>query len=1067
MKKAKILSLVIMVLLVAVVFAAFAIPSFASETTTVDKDGFEWNADGTKFKLADDLWVEKSYYDERATKPFIAATRKDDGTWDVLGSYSHFLDKDSSGNSAIDKVKTALRANVYVWDNESNNKQPDVNLANPTGYYKSGKLDGYLFLLSDYSMKTQVADPAKNEVYNNWSQIQGDLTIDMRGNTITADSTWGGTIIIDFTVKQWTSSGDAYVYPTNIKVENGSFALYNAVASRFKAVNTISTTLSDDTKEYSELHINAYNYKSLTYNNVSFSLLEGATVKSFFGSGNDSNNKNFETEAPVALAFNDCTFDVTAASRNTSGGTFSVFGVNYEYNDQYKMKGSVLVNGGEIKINDFDGVQFYDFGSSTQVTNGVRGNSSFYLGEYNGEYLKLTVPNTTDALPSNFIYSGLKLYTSDGTRLHFSFNDWDAEKEIKDYVLRPYSDYFKVGGYDVEIKYEDASVYPFLLFKKDGSFYKAAKFYAGTLKSDGTGLTNSNSAMSLAKDYMGDNNVFNGTDYGENPESITIYMRRDYKFRSYTLTSGSVSYESYGNTSQFQGHLYIDLGGNTLIGPQSDAVIFDCTMKANTDATRNDGFAISPTEITVRNGRAEVVSTTNKGFIGFGVGGTGEGKVFDVNVDNVYIKVKSANSGVQLIYKGSDNSTTATSSVDFTNCTLDYTEAAGPDTSCNIFYLGTQYTNTSVTFAGGEIILGAKKAKLVNPSTSNGTMTFKAYDGKYTTIKTDSTLTINNADFNDGKYTAKVASTDGTTTTYILVPTATLNFSYTPKTSVTLGSDLTLNIYIPYTPELLSIATPDGKATVDEIPEDMIVTLDDGKRYVHLYYDYEAFEAATVIPLTVELSIDGDTYSGKWSISIPKYVEKVLANSNIGDTEKTLAKDILAYIRSAYIYDGMEDSDEVKEMNNILGTYTSDNVINVQDAVKDSNLKGATFVLESTPVVCFYIGDYDYESFTFFVGGEKIERGIFAGYDSENGNYIEISLYAYQMTETFSYVIDVEDGEDITGSYNLISYYAYISGDGENDYKEADKALLTDLVAKFYNYCASAKAYRQYVIANQ
>ena len=56
------------------------------------------------------------------------------------------------------------------------------------------------------------------------------------------------------------------------------------------------------------------------------------------------------------------------------------------------------------------------------------------------------------------------------------------------------------------------------------------------------------------------------------------------------------------------------------------------------------------------------------------------------------------------------------------------------------------------------------------------------------------------------------------------------------------------------------------------------------------------------------------------------------------------------------------------------------------------------------------------------------------------------------MTETFSYVIDVEEGEDITGEYNIVSYYA--------DAVAKSDTALADIVAKFYNYCKSAYEYK-------
>ena len=190
-----------------------------------------------------------------------------------------------------------------------------------------------------------------------------------------------------------------------------------------------------------------------------------------------------------------------------------------------------------------------------------------------------------------------------------------------------------------------------------------------------------------------------------------------------------------------------------------------------------------------------------------------------------------------------------------------------------------------------------------------------------------------------------------------------------------------------------------------------------------------------------------------------KYAKKLL-EMNTSEKEAVLAKDMLAYVRSAYAF---FNGTTVPEIDEILGDYST-TVIDTANAKKTvTGLTGATFVLGARPAVRFYFsGAYAYNLFSFKVG----ERALEITDDNYNAseNYVEFSLFAYEMTEVFSYT--VKDTE-IKGEYNLISYYAYASGDGENDYNEANEDELTDLVAKFYNYCASAKAYRQYVLENQ
>ena len=125
-------------------------------------------------------------------------------------------------------------------------------------------------------------------------------------------------------------------------------------------------------------------------------------------------------------------------------------------------------------------------------------------------------------------------------------------------------------------------------------------------------------------------------------------------------------------------------------------------------------------------------------------------------------------------------------------------------------------------------------------------------------------------------------------------------------------------------------------------------------------------------------------------------------------------------------------------------------------------LSRATLRLEATPTICFYLdGTYTADRFNFKVGNRALTpHDMIIGTDAD-GDYIQFSLYAYEMTEIFSYEIS---GTDVRGEYNIISYFAYASGNGENDYNEDNKAELVDVVKKFYVYSVSARAYRDAVV---
>ena len=275
------------------------------------------------------------------------------------------------------------------------------------------------------------------------------------------------------------------------------------------------------------------------------------------------------------------------------------------------------------------------------------------------------------------------------------------------------------------------------------------------------------------------------------------------------------------------------------------------------------------------------------------------------------------------------------------------------------------------------------------------------------------------------------------------MPAASIGLDFTPKASVTLDSNLIFNIYIPAHAGLGAVTLNGETVTLGEA--------NDG--YYLVTVELPANEAARELILAVELTANGAPLKATFTFSTVKYAEKLLT-MDITNQEKTLAKDILSYIKSAYEYFAVADRTAViDEIDAILGSYVSDKVINADDAKCDTDgLSGATFVLGATPAIRFYLDGYTADKFSFKVGNRALSASEAITDSDADGSYVQFALFAYEMTETFSYVIDVEEGEDITGEYNIISYYA--------DAVEKSDMALADIVAKFYNYCKSAYEYK-------
>ena len=271
--------------------------------------------------------------------------------------------------------------------------------------------------------------------------------------------------------------------------------------------------------------------------------------------------------------------------------------------------------------------------------------------------------------------------------------------------------------------------------------------------------------------------------------------------------------------------------------------------------------------------------------------------------------------------------------------------------------------------------------------------------------------------------------------------------SFTPKSSITLGSELVYNVYVPVKDYLKSF-TVDGKTYANA----MIVTLDDGNQYYHIAVPMAASEAAKGIVLKASVTIGGKDYNGTWTMSITKYAKSVIESGTA--EEVTLVKDVLAYIKAAYVYFDADDKDEaITAIDEILGTYERAFKKVLGETNTEEGLKSVSIILDEKPIVRFVLPDgKTAENYTFKIGNKKLEYTTeTVTVDGKDHAYVELKLYAYQLIGEIAYT----DGT-YSGSFHINSYYDFVTTD--EAYKN-NTALIT-LVEKLYNYCKSAEAYR-------
>ena len=441
-----------------------------------------------------------------------------------------------------------------------------------------------------------------------------------------------------------------------------------------------------------------------------------------------------------------------------------------------------------------------------------------------------------------------------------------------------------------------------------------------------------------------------------------------------------------------------------------------------------------------------------------------EDKIYTFNFDGVtlgFAKGATADSLIAMYDKKNsyddmwlDNPPVAPFVFNFDNCVFDLTNAPSDKTvilfdvtARNRDAAQAAYTKVQMNVAGGTV----KAEAMAN-------IVFATEIGK------DSSLNFNrNA---DGDYTA-IELSDGAQMPEVLVNGGTLAYMkvldgegadvynlapievyrYTPKINLTLDRDFILNVYVP-AKDFLRDFTLDGKASGEYGADEVEL---DGEDYYLVSISLDAKCAARDIVLRATVAVDENTSICTFTFGIVKYAEKILADGT--DAEKALVCDVLSYVRAAYAYFGTDDAATVSRINTILGeNYDANNapVIEGSTVANAPDFKSVTFVLDGTPAMRFYLTDgADATKYAFYIGSTRVKTEV-----SEDGKYIDIDVYAYALCETVTYTVDGAEG----GSFHINAYYEWS--------KTQNNENLTNLVARFWKYLQSARAYRDSVIGN-
>ena len=159
---------------------------------------------------------------------------------------------------------------------------------------------------------------------------------------------------------------------------------------------------------------------------------------------------------------------------------------------------------------------------------------------------------------------------------------------------------------------------------------------------------------------------------------------------------------------------------------------------------------------------------------------------------------------------------------------------------------------------------------------------------------------------------------------------------------------------------------------------------------------------------------------------------------------RSLAKDVLAYIKAAYEYfTEHNDKAEIERVaalvDSIIGDYKA---VPVSSGTTNTvaPVVSVTLNLAAKPTIRFYVTNTAVE---FYANGKKLNT--VTGVDATYGAYVELDVYAYALTETITF------GEG--GSYHISDFLTKSAGE-----------TYETLVACFVKYVESANNYRKSVI---
>ena len=421
----------------------------------------------------------------------------------VFKSGSNLFYGTNSGTSIVGKAKEFLKGNIY--DSEK-------------GEYTGDVLEAYILMRRDYEL-------AENENFDNLSQIQGKLNIDLNGYKLVSPHR----APFPTCVKGWSGSGDAALFPSEITIKDGTIITKNNAVLSFSVWNSVggdnATAMLDKKFSY-------------VFDKVSFRLTDGSSAVSPLISYSKYPSTP-DAVGNVYVDFNECVFDYRTV---ISTKPITVFNADPASGGS-KIIATVTVNGGEVAADDLSTVTLASVGDGSSLLFGKDAS-----GNYTSFVFSLTSQKPTDKEVFETDEGTLTLMKSEQT-----------EETVK-YTL---GSAIETAYGKIPAVYADAADYPFAVFS-EGEFVGAYSKWGET----------GNNAVNVIK---GEEN---------RDKTVTVLLRRDYintgdTFWSLTQAGGTFVLDLGGYTFT-RDSVFIDLSAGLYLNTvfPTDIVVKNGTVLA-------------------------------------------------------------------------------------------------------------------------------------------------------------------------------------------------------------------------------------------------------------------------------------------------------------------------------------------------------------------------------------------------------------------------------------------------------------------------------------------------------